>query len=190
MKIIAAAVAMLPLAVLAAPENFKIDPDHTYPGLEFSHMDISTWHGKFTKSEGRVVLDRAARTGTVEVRVQTASIDFGNPKMRELAITDDWLDVAKYPVMTYKGTLRFTDDTPTSIDGELTLHGVTRPLALRIGSFKCIDHPFFKREVCGAEAEGDLDRSDYGLTAYTDPPLGFNRVHLRIQVEAMKEGLF
>ena len=190
MKIVVAAVAMLPLAVLAAPENFKIDPEHTYPGFEFSHMGISKWSAKFTKSEGRVVLDRAARTGTVEVRVQASSIDFGHREMREVAISDDWLDVAKYPVMTYKGKLRFTDDAPTSVEGDLTLHGVTRPLTLRIDSFKCIEHPFFKREVCGALAEGDLDRSDYGLTAYTDGPLGFNRLHIRITVEAMKEGLF
>ena len=187
---IAAALAALPLAALAAPENFKIDPDHTYPMLEFSHMGISVWRGKFTKSEGRVVLDRPARTGSVEVRTQTASIDFGHPKMHEIAIADDYLDVAKYPVMTYKGKLRFTDDTPTAVEGDLTLHGVTRPLALRIDSFKCIDHPFFKREVCGAEAEGELKRSDYGMTLFTDGDFGFDKLKLRIQVEAMKEGLF
>jgi polyisoprenoid-binding protein YceI len=191
MKLLAAAViAALPLAALAAPENYKIDPDHTYPNLEFSHMGITTWRGKFTKNEGRVVLDRAAHTGTVEVRTQTASIDFGHAGMHDIAITDDWLDVAKYPVMTYKGKLRFEGDMPTSLEGDLTLHGVTKPLTLRIVSFKCIDHPFFKREVCGAEAEGDLKRSDYGMTLYTDGDLGFDKLHLRIQVEAMKEGLF
>jgi polyisoprenoid-binding protein YceI len=189
MKLLAAVAAMMPLAVLAAPENFKIDPEHTYPSLEFAHMGISVWRGKFNKSEGRVVLDRAARTGTVDVRVQTSSIDFGHPKMREIAITDDWLDVAKYPVMTYKGTLRFTEDTPTSVEGELTLHGVTKPLTLRIDSFKCIDHPFFKREVCGADAQGELDRADYGMALFSDDLLG-KTIRIRIQVEAMKEGLF
>ena len=191
MKLFAAVlIAGVPFAALAKPENFKIDPDHTYPNLEFPHMGITTWRGKFTKNEGRVVLDREARTGTVEVRTQTSSIDFGHAGMHDEAITDDWLDVKKYPVMTYKGTLRFTDDTPTSVEGDLTLRGVTKPLTLRIVSFKCMEHPFFKREVCGAEAEGDLNRSDYGMTFYTDGVLGFDKLHLRIQVEAMKEGLF
>jgi polyisoprenoid-binding protein YceI len=183
-----AAGAALALAASAAPVGFKIDPEHTYPSLEFPHMGISVWRGKFTKTSGRVVLDRAARGGTVEVRVETASIDFGHPKMAEIAATDDWLDVAKYPAMTYKGALRFTEDTPTAVEGNLTLRGVTRPLTLKINSFKCIDHPFFKREVCGADAEGDLDRADYGMTLFTDDNMG--KLHLRIQVEAMKEGLF
>lgn len=183
-----AAALALPFAAAAAPESFKMDSEHTYPSLEFPHMGISVWRGKFTKSSGRVVLDRAARTGTVEVRVDTSSIDFGHAKMREIALTDDWLWVAKYPAMTYQGDLRFTEDTPTSVDGRLTLRGVTRPLTLRINSFKCIDHPFFKREVCGADAEGDLDRADYGMTLFTEDGMG--KIHLRIQVEAMKEGLF
>lgn len=183
-----AAALALPFAAGAAPETFRMDSEHTYPSLEFPHMGISVWRGKFTKSSGRVVLDRAARTGTVEVRVDTSSIDFGHPKMREIALTDDWLDVAKYPAMTYQGELRFSGDTPTGVEGRLTLRGVTRPLALRINSFKCIDHPFFKREVCGADAEGDLDRADYGMTLFTDDGMG--KIHLRIQVEAMKEGLF
>jgi len=187
-KILAAALALAPLAALAAPQNFKIDPEHTYPSLEFSHMGISVWRGKFDKTEGRVVLDREARTGTVEVRVQTASIDFGHPKMREMAVSDDWLDSAKYPVMTYKGTLRFAGDTPASVEGDLTMRGVTRPLTLRIVSFQCIEHPFFKREVCGADAEGELNRADYGMTLYSDGDLG--KIRMRIQVEAMKEGLF
>ncbi len=177
-----------PFGAAAAPESFKMDPDHTYPSFEFPHMGISVWRGKFTKSSGRVVLDRAAHTGSVEVRVDTSSIDFGHPKMNEIAVTDDWLDVAKYPAMTYKGELRFSGDTPTSVEGQLTLRGVTHPLTLRIDSFKCIEHPFFKREVCGADAEGDLDRADYGMTAFTEDNMG--KFHLRIQVEAMKEGLF
>jgi polyisoprenoid-binding protein YceI len=87
--------------------------------------------------------------------------------------------------MNYKGTLKFKGDAPASVDGQLTLLGVTKPLQLTINSFKCIDHPYYKKEVCGADAEGDIDRADFGMTQYTDN--GAGKIHLRIQVEALKD---
>jgi len=87
--------------------------------------------------------------------------------------------------MTYSGTLEFQGDTPVSVDGKLTLLGVTRPLKLRINGFKCIRHPLFRKEVCGADVEGVLNRADFGMTQYSDGEAG--RVQLRIQVEAFKE---
>jgi polyisoprenoid-binding protein YceI len=183
---------MLPLAMagaaataLSAPESYTIDPEHTYPALEFSHMGLSIWRGRFNKSSGKVFLDRAAKTGTAEVRVETSSIDFGHPKMKEFAITPDWLNVEKFPAMTYRGVLRFKGDTPDSVDGGLTLLGVTRPLTLRINSFKCMPHPMLKKEVCGADAEGDLNRAAFGMSLYSEGDAG--KIHLRIQVEALKD---
>jgi polyisoprenoid-binding protein YceI len=66
------------------------------------------------------------------------------------------------------------------------LRGVTRPLRLKINSFNCIDHPYYKKEVCGADAEGELNRADFGMTQYAEGEAG--KVRLRIQVEAMKDG--
>ena len=99
------------LAAFGAAENYKIDPDHTYPNLEFPHMGITTWRGKFTKNEGRVVLDRAAHTGTVEVRTQTASIDFGHAGMHDIAITDDWLELQGLPGELHQ--IKITDPSST-----------------------------------------------------------------------------
>jgi polyisoprenoid-binding protein YceI len=148
-------------------------------------MGISVWRGKFNKSAGKVTLDRPAATGTVDIRVDTMSIDFGHMGMNTFAVGEDWLAVDKYPTMSYKGTIRFTGDKPTSVEGKLTLRDVSRSLTLRINKFECIPHPLFRKEVCGADAEGDLNRADYGMTLYSD---GDNaKIRLRIQVEALKD---
>ncbi len=172
-------------AGIAAAANYKLDPDHTFPSLEFSHMGISIWRGKFNRTTGTATLDLAARTGAVNIQVETASIDFGLDSMQEYAVRPDWLDVAKFPVMTYTGPIVFEGDKPVAVDGQLTLRGVTRPLRLTINSFKCIEHPFYKKEACGADAEGQLNRADFGMTQYAEGEAG--QVRLRIQVEALKE---
>lgn len=167
-----------------AADSYTIDPHHTYPSLEFTHMGLSIWRGKFNKSSGKVMLDRAAKTGSAEIQVDTASIDFGHEQMNEFAVKEDWLNVAKYPAMTYKGDFEFKGDTLVAVDGQLTLLGVTRPLKLKVNSFTCIFHPYFKKDVCGADAEGDLNRADFGMTQYSEGEWG--KIHLRIQVEAIK----
>lgn len=179
-------IASVAVPTTAAPDSYTVDPEHTYPSLEMSHMGLSVWRGKFNKTAGRIALDRAARTGRVEIQIDTDSIDFGLDSMHERAVRPDWLDVARYPTMTYTGAIQFKGDTPASVDGQLTLRGVTKPVKLTIHSFKCIPHPMFKKEVCGADAEGELDRADFGMAQYSAGGLG--KIHLRIQVEALKEG--
>jgi len=182
------ALAWLVLAAVpaaAAPERYAIDSDHTYPSLEFPHMGISTWRGKFTRTRGSVELDREARTGAVDVTIEADSIDFGHRTMNQVALSAEWLDVATHPTLRYEGTLRFEGDRPASIDGKLTLLGVTRPVPLRIESFRCIRHPLFRREVCGADASGTLDRAEFGLTQATSD--GAGKITLRIQVEALQQ---
>ena len=172
-------------AAQAAPVAYTIDPQHTFPTLEFPHMGISVWRGRFDETSGRVTLDREAKTGTVEVRVATGSIDFGLDSMHAFAIQPDWLDVSAHPAMTYRGTLVFEGDAPVAVDGALTLRGVTKPLKLAIRRFGCVVHPMEKRERCGADAEGELDRSDWGMSLHTED--GAGRLTLRIQVEALRD---
>lgn len=169
---------------LAAPERFDIETHHTYPSLEMPHMGLSIWRGKFNKTSGTATLDRAAKTGTAEIVVDANSIDFGHDQMNQFAVGPDFLNAAKYPTMTYKGTLVFKGDTPTSVEGTLTLLGVTRPVKLVVNSFKCIDHPYYKKEACGADLEGDLNRADFGMTKFVEYDTG--KIHLRIQVEAVR----
>ena len=180
LAILAAAVA-LPAA--AAPEHYVIDSAHTYPSLEFPHMGFSIWRGKFNKTEGSFVLDEAAKTGQVDIKVDVKSIDFGHDEMNEHAVDKDWLDAKKYPTMTYTGKLVYKGEKPVAVDGKLTLRGVTKPLKLKINSFNCMPHPFYKKRACGADAEGELNRADYGMTQYTDGGMGI--IKLRIQAEAL-----
>ncbi len=184
---LAALVASMSGPLFAAVDKYEIEPNHTYPSFEFSHMGISFWRGKFDRTSGRITIDRAAGTGTADIVIDTASLNFGLDKMDQAARSEDWFNVAKFPTATYKGTLKFAGDVPRMVEGQFTLLGVTRPVRLTINSFKCIPHPMFKKEVCGADAEGDLNWSEYGMrhSKYGEGDAG--RVHLRIQVEAVKQ---
>jgi polyisoprenoid-binding protein YceI len=175
----------LTATAFAAVDTYKIDPNHTYPSFEADHMGLSVWRGKYKKTSGTVTLDRAAKTGSIDILIDAASIDFGHDGMNAHAKKDDIFDVAKYPDVTYKSkSITFTGDVPTSINGELTLHGVTKPLTLTINKFKCIMHPMLKKEVCGADATATFNRGDFGITKGL--PMFSPEVKLAIQVEAVK----
>lgn len=185
--LLAALMAGASLPAIAAPDNYTIDPTHTYPSLEFSHMGLSVWRGKFNKSSGKIVLDRAAKSGTVEVTIDVSSISFGLAAMDEKARSDDFFDTVKFPTATYKGKLKFVGDAPKAVDGQITIRGVTRPAMLSINIFNCIPHPMLKKEVCGADAEGELNWSEYGMKMSQYGQGDAGKVHLRIQVEAIKD---
>src|SRR2546429_5671723 len=146
---------------------------------------MSVWRGKFDKTSGTIVLDKQKGTGTVDITVDTSSIDFGMPKLNEHARSAEMFDVEKYPTATYKGTLAgFKNGVPTEVDGQFTLHGVTHPLKLTINQFKCMTYPMDKKEHCGADASASFNRADYGLK-FADT-YGFKMdVKLAIQVEAV-----
>ena len=185
----------LPFALLlafdasAAVEHYTIDPNHTYPSFQAPHMaGISFWRGKFARSRGTVTLDRAARTGSLDITIDTTSIDFGHEKMNNHAKSADMFDVEKFPTATYQSSsIDFEGDTPVGVHGSLTLHGVTKPVFLKIESFKCIMHPVFKREVCGADASAEIDRTDFGISFGVPQSIPTGRITLQIQVEALKD---
>lgn len=183
----AAAIAAISLSVYAAPENYSVDPTHTYPSLEFSHMGLSVWRGKFNKTSGKITLDRAAKSGTVDVTIDVSSINFGLAAMDEKARSDDFFDTAKFPTATYKGSIRFSGDKPLTVEGQITIRGITRPATLSINLFGCKPHPMLKKEVCGADAEGELNWSEYGMKMSQYGQGDAGKVHLRIQVEAIKD---
>jgi polyisoprenoid-binding protein YceI len=179
--------ALVSASALGAPAIYNIDPDHTHPSFEVDHFaGLSNWRGSFKKTSGSVELDVAARSGTVDIVVDTASIDFAHDKLNEHASSPEMLDVVKFPTAEYKGKfVDFANGAPKTISGNLTLHGVTKPVTLTINSFKCIDHPMLKKQVCGADASGSFNRADFGVN-YAQQ-YGFNQnVLLRIQVEAVK----
>jgi polyisoprenoid-binding protein YceI len=175
-------------SALAVPVNYDIDPDHTYPSFEADHFGgLSVWRGKFNKSSGKLVFDKAAGTGTVEVTTDIASIDFGNNMLNKVAQGPELFDSKKYPKAVYKGRLEgFTGNGPAKVVGELTLHGVTKPVELKVNSFKCVPHPMLKRDYCGADALGVINREEFGMPSGKD--YGFKmEVTLRIQIEAVEQ---
>ncbi|MGH8852705.1 MAG: YceI family protein [Telluria sp.] len=180
-----AAASTLGAGAAVAADTYKVDPNHTYPSFEADH-GISFWRGKFKKTEGSVTLDRMAKTGTIDIIIDTSSVDFGHDGMNAHAKKADILDVTQFPTATFKAkSIKFTGDVPTSADGEFTLRGVTKPLTLTINKFKCFEHPQLKREVCGADASAQFNRGDFGvniaLTRFSP------EVKLAIQVEAVKQ---
>jgi polyisoprenoid-binding protein YceI len=171
-----------------AADTYAIDPSHTFPSFEADHMGgVSTFRGKFTKTSGTIVLDRAAKTGSLDITIDATTLDFGHEKLNNHAKNKDMFDVAQFPTVTYKSkSITFNGDTPVAVNGEMTLHGVTKPLTLAINKFKCIQHPMLKREVCGADASAEFNRGDFGINYGLQ--MGFlPTVKLAIQVEAVKQ---
>ncbi len=174
-------------AVLAAPAVYNIDPNHTYPSFEADHMGgLSVLRGKFKQSSGTITLDLAAHSGEVNVKIDTNSLDFGHGKLNEHAQSDEMFDTAKYPTATYIGKFsKFDGEKPTEVKGELTLHGVSKPVTLVINSFLCKPNPMTKKEVCGADASATFNRADFGINY--GQQMGFKQdIKLAIEVEAVK----
>jgi polyisoprenoid-binding protein YceI len=190
MKTSIAAISLLLVsgAALAAPALYNLDPNHTYPSFETDHFGgMSVWRGKFRSTTGTVQYDKAGKAGSVDITIDTTSFDTGNDKLNNHVKTaEDMLDVAKFPTATYKGKFsKFNGESPVEVDGELTLHGVTKPVKLTINSFKCMVHPMMKKEFCGADATASFSRADFGMN--WGQPMGFKQdVKLAIQVEAIK----
>ena len=170
--------------VSAAPTTYEIDPAHTYPSFEADHSGgISVWRGKFNSSSGKITLDKAANAGTVDVTIDMKSIDFGHQGLNDHANTPDIFDTAKFPTATFSGKLAgFTNGAPKTVEGNLTMHGVTKPVTLTINTFKCAPGRSGK-EVCGADASATINREDWGVSFGKN--FGFDmKVTLRISVEA------
>lgn len=172
--------------VLAEPVSYKVDSNHTYPSFEADHQGgLSVWRGKIKSTTGNIVLDTAARTGTVDVSMDMKTIDFGNDGLNKHVMAADILDVEKFPTAVYHGTIVFSGDKPASVDGTLTLHGVTKPVKLSFNSFLCKPDTLTKVDRCGADVAGAFNRDDFGIDFVKAMGYGM-LVKLAIQVEATK----
>lgn len=174
---------------IAAPSTYQLDPTHTYPSFETDHFGgISIWRGKFNKSSGSFTIDTAAKKGTLDVTIDMTSVAIGNDALDAELKSDMFFDTAKFPTAVYKGTsVKFNGaGKPTDVIGELTLHGVTKPVNLKILSYKCFTNPMLKKEVCGTDAVTTFNRADFGINYGKD--YGFTMpVTLRIQAEGVKQ---
>lgn len=174
------------LPAFAAPETFVVDPGHTYPRFEYNHFGYSNQIQRFDKTSGKIVFDRAARTGSVDITIDATSIDTGYPLFNEHLQAEDFFDTAKYPTITYKSTaVKFKGDQPVEVEGNLTIKGVTRPVTLTLGSFQVMPHPILKKDALGANATARIKRSDFNAGKYA--PHVSDDVTLIISVEAVKQ---
>lgn len=185
-----AAVAIVVLGITlpaAAQEVYVGDPAHTFAYFQTGHLGISWVHGRFNKTPtARVVLDRAARKGSIDVVIDTTSVDTGHEARDKHVRSPDYLDVEKFPTITFKsGDLKFDGDNLVGADGDLTLLGVTKPVSLKVSLFRCIQHPANKRDMCGAEASTTIKRSEWGSKRGA---VGIgDEVRISIQIEAYRE---
>jgi polyisoprenoid-binding protein YceI len=192
-KLIGAVIATLPLAAVAAPEAYTIDPPHTNAYFEIDRFQTMTMNGRFTGLTGNFTLDRAARTGSVTLTIPTATVSIGDVERAgrprtgdEHLRSADFFNVAEFPTMTFKSTkVIFNGELPKAVEGELTLLGVTRPVTLTFERFHCLPHPFTKRDNCGGNAVGKIDRTQFGMK-YGSPGIG-NEVTMRIQFLGVKQ---
>lgn len=182
---IAAAVACAGAA--AEPVSYRIDPTHTFIVFEADHLETSTVRGRFDRSEGVVELDRQARSGRVEIRVDTASLATGTAALDDLLKGREYLRAADLPQATFVGDgVAFDGDKVSSVTGTLTLLGRAQPVTLKATSFGCYTNPLLKREVCGGDFETTLVRSLWGMTQGLEGGMP-DRIRVLVQVEAIRQ---
>lgn len=184
---LAAVAALIASAPVAAADVYVSDPAHTMAHFQTGHLGIAWIHGRFKDVDAKIMLDRAARQGSIEAVIRTATVDTGHEARDKHVRSEDYLNVEKFPTMTFKSTaLKFDGDKLTSADGELTIQGVAHPVTLDIPQFRCVTHPSRKVEVCGAEGRTTIKRAQWGVKRGANPPLG-DEVRITIQIEAYKQ---
>jgi polyisoprenoid-binding protein YceI len=163
--------AALPLAATAATESFTMDPLHSSVNFSVEHLGLSLIYGRFNKFSGKFAIDRAAKSGSTDVSIETVSVDTNDndkgsrPRSRDEHLRSaDFFNAAEFPRMTYKSTgVTFAGDNPATLEGSLTLLGVTKPVTLTFERFKCNPATATAKERCGGVAVGKIKRSDFGM---------------------------
>lgn len=173
-------------SALAAPATYVIDTTHTKPRFEYSHFGYSTQVSRFDTTSGKIVFDPVAKTGSVDVVIDAKSVDSGYPLFNEHLQAEDFFDTTKYPTITFKSTaVKFAGDKPVSVDGTLTIKGVSKPVTLTITSFLRMPNPMLKKDAIGANATTTIKRSEFNAGKYA--PAVSDEVTLSIPVEAIQE---
>lgn len=183
---LALAVAALLSVPAQAADTYKVDPNHTWPTFEINHLGYSTQRGRFNKSSGQITLDLAAKKGSVDITIETASIDMGFEKWDEHMKGEDFFNIALFPAMRFvSDKLVFDGDKVVAAEGSFTLLGITKPLTLTVSNFRCAPHPMLKKQACGADISATLKRSEFGMAKYV--PMVGDEVKIQSPVEAIKD---
>ena len=172
-KVLIAAVLAAPLTVAAQVENYVIDPYHTVPYFDIDHLGFATMRGRFDRATGKFSIDRAAKSASIELEFPTATVNSGDtdkgqrPRTRDEHLKNaDFFNVQEFPSIAFKSTrVVFKGEDPVSVEGNMTMLGVTKPVTLHIDRWKCGPdiRTQGKRYQCGGNASGSFKRSDFGM---------------------------
>lgn len=185
-RTLACAVAALFAVPAYAADSYKVDSNHTWPVFEVNHLGFSTQRGRFNKSSGKITLDLAAKQGSVDLTIETASIDMGFEKWDEHMRNEDFFNVAHFPTMRFvSDKLVFEGDKVVAAEGRFTLLGVTKPLRLTVSNFHCAPHPMLKKPACGADVSATFKRTEFGMSKFV--PMVSDEVKIYSPVEAIRE---
>lgn len=192
MKIISRVIVSLALSsavispVFAAPATYGIEPNHTFPRFSYSHLGFSTQQSRFDKTTGTVAFDKEGKTGSVDITIDTRSVNTGSALFNQHIQAEDFLDTAKYPAVTFKSSkVVFEGDKPVSIEGDLTMKGVTKRVTLTVTRFLAAPHPIQKKDTIGADAYTIVKRTDFNMGKYA--PAVSDEVRIDIAIEALKQ---
>ena len=171
-------------SAVSAPVTYNVDQSHTYPRFSYSHLGLSSQTSSFSKTTGTVVFDAAAKTGSVEITIDMKTVNTGFADFNGHIQGEDFLDTAKFPTATFKSTrVVFDGDKPKSIEGVLTIKGVSKPVTLTVTSFAALQHPMAKKQALGANAFTVIKRSEFNAGKYV--PLVSDEVRIDISIEAI-----
>jgi polyisoprenoid-binding protein YceI len=170
----------------AEPVTYQVDGSHTFARFSYSHFGYSTQLSRFDTTTGKVVLDAQAKTGSVDVAIDTRSVNTGFADFNGHIQGEDFLDTAKYPSATFKSTkVVFEGDQPKTVEGVLTLKGISKPVTLTVTSFKAAPHPMMKKPALGANATTTIKRTEFNAGKYA-PYVG-DEVKIDIAIEAIAQ---
>lgn len=178
--------AALAAPAVAAPETYVLDSAHSYPRFSYNHFGYSTQVSRFNKTTGKIIYDKEAKTASVDIVIDTTSVDSGFPVFNEHLRSEDFFDTAKYPTATFKSTkVIFEGDKPSAIEGNLTIKGISKPVTLTVTTFHAMPHPTNKKDAIGANAFTTVKRSEFNAGKYA-PNVG-DEIRIDLGVEAIKE---
>mgnify|MGYP002776376775 CR=1 FL=1 len=181
LKALSLFLALFALPVAAA--EYAIDTSHTYASFEIDHMGFSTQRGQFNRTSGVIDFDSEARSGRIEIRIDATSLDTGFELRDEVLRGESWFNTKAFPDILFRSQkMIFEQEKLIAVEGTLVMLGEAKPMRLEVTRFKCGFNLALRKRGCGADAQGVLRRSDFGLQ--NGLPFIGDDVRLRIQVEA------
>lgn len=187
-KVMTAVAALMISAVSFAQSTWTLDKSHASLGFSVTHMMISEVEGSFKSFDASFTASKEDLTDAkIEATIQVASVNTDNADRDKHLQAPDYFDAAKYPTITFKGqSFKKVGDRDYKLVGDLTMHGVTKPITLDVVFFGTAVHPYTKKTVGGFKVTGKLNRKDFGVGAETPAAALSEEINFRANLEFVK----